>query len=229
MKKATWLTAKKKILQFEAEIKAIDDATGRFSGYGSVFGNVDSYNEIVDRGAFTESLAKHGKPALLWQHRAGEPCGVYVTVMEDERGLFVEGVLNLETQVGREAYALLKQGAIRGLSIGFRSLVEETDKDNGVVHLKKVRLYEVSLVTFPANEEATVTTVRAAPGTLREFENFLRDAGYSGEDAKLIAGFGYKALEARRDGGDVQATLAGINSLVERVRKSIPHAASSRG
>ena len=111
----------------------------------------------------------------------------------------------------------------------FRSLVEETDKDNGVVHLKKVRLYEVSLVTFPANEEATVTTVRSAPGTLREFENFLRDAGYSGEDAKLIAGFGYKALEARRDGGDVQATLAGINSLVERVRKSIPHAASSRG
>jgi HK97 family phage prohead protease len=213
----------KKVLQFEAEIKAADDSSGKFSGYGSVFGVVDSYNDVVDRGAFVESLQKHGMPALLWQHRPAEVCGVYVDVREDERGLVVEGQLNLDTQIGREAYALLKQGALKGLSIGFRSLVEETDRESGIVHLKKVRLYEVSLVTFPANEEAQVGAVKSAPDNIRDFETFLREAGkYSREDAKLIASKGFNALQIHREGGDAALAVAALQSALNQLRKSLP-------
>lgn len=216
------MTVQKKVFQFNAEIKALDDNTGKFSGYGSVFGVKDSYNEAVQKGAFTESLQKHGMPALLWQHRPAEVCGVYLDVREDERGLYVEGQLNLETQVGREAYALLKQGALKGLSIGFSTLEERIDRTTGIRHIEKVRLYEVSLVTFPANEAANVETVKKTPASIREFEEFLRDAGYGQSDAKIIAAHGYKGLEAHREGGDLKAVLVGLEGLAQRIKKALP-------
>src|SRR5258708_4894631 len=108
---------------------------GTFKGYGSVFGTIDSYQEAVDKGAFTETLKKNGLPALLWQHRSDQVIGVYTSAKEDDHGLLIEGQLNMETQQGREAYSLLKQGALNGLSIGFRPLVEEVNKETGVVHI----------------------------------------------------------------------------------------------
>lgn len=215
----------KKHLEFHADIKAIggDEANGEFEGYGSVFGVVDSYNDIVEKGAFEESLQKHGVPKLLLQHSTWMVGGIYLEAREDERGLYVKGKLNLEVQAAREAYALLKQGAISGLSIGFRTLVEEVNRDTGITHIKKVRLYEVSLVTFPANEAATVSAVKSAPDSVRDFEDFLREAGkYSQQDAKLIASKGFNALLKHREGGDAALAQLALEGAMNQLRKLLP-------
>ncbi len=215
---------KHKHLELDAKIKAIGgDNSGEFEGYGSVFGTVDSYRDVVERGAFTESLEKHGMPKLLLQHSSWMVGGIYVEVREDEHGLFVKGQLNLEVQAAREAYALLKQGAISGLSIGYRTLEEEVDRETGVNHLKKVRLYEVSIVTFPANEDATVSAVKSAPGNIRDFEDFLREAGkYSQSEAKLIASKGFNALQRHREGGEAALAQDALQGAIDQLRKFLP-------
>ena len=146
-------------LDLAFEIKSVKD-DGTFTGYGSVFGVVDSYQEIVAPGAFTESLQSR-MPSLLWQHRSGEPIGVWPVVKEDNIGLQVEGKLALKTSRGAEAYELLKMGAISGLSIGFMTREDSYDKLTGIRTLKKVDLWEVSLVTFPANDSARVSQVKS--------------------------------------------------------------------
>ncbi|MBZ9674544.1 HK97 family phage prohead protease [Mesorhizobium sp. ES1-1] len=216
---------KNKHLEFNAEFKAVgDDNSGEFEGYGSVFGVVDSYNEVVDKGAFVDSLAKNGLPKLLLQHSTWMVGGVYLEAREDERGLFVRGKLNLEVQAAREAYSLLKQGALSGLSIGFRTVREETNADTRITHIKEVRLYEVSIVTFPANEAATISAVKSAPDTIRDFENFLREAGkYSQSEAKLIASKGFNALQAHREGGDAALAQLALQGALDQLRKSLPN------
>ncbi len=164
------------------EVKSVKD-DGTFVGYGSVFGNIDSYQEIVVPGAFTESLAAQkaaGRlPALLWQHRSGEPIGIYTDMREDSVGLHVEGKLALKTTRGAEAYELLKMSALSGLSIGFNTREDSYDKVTGIRTLKKVDLWEVSLVTFPANDAARISAVKTIESisTLSEAERYLRDAG----------------------------------------------------
>jgi HK97 family phage prohead protease len=218
------MTLQKKHLEFNAEIKAVGDgSTGEFEGYGSVFGVVDSYNEVVDKGAFLESLKKYGMPKLLLQHSTRSVGGIYTECREDERGLYVKGQLNLEVQAARETYSLLKQGALGGLSIGFQTLAEQIDRESGITHLQKVRLFEVSIVTFPANEAANVTSVKSAPDNIRDFEKFLREAGYNREDAKLIASKGYSAIETRREGGDAALVVTALESALNQLRKSFPH------
>lgn len=161
------------------------DESGVFTGYGSVFDVLDSYKEIVVRGAFNESLAAHKSkgtmPAMLWQHRSGEPMGVYTQMEEDAIGLKVSGQIAMKTQRGAEAYELLKMGAISGLSIGFVPREEAYDKVTGVTTLKRVDLWELSLVTFPANDAARVQGVKSVDGiiTLRDAEDYLREAGIS--------------------------------------------------
>ena len=218
------MNMKTKHLDFDAKIKAVgDDDSGEFEGYGSVFGVLDSYNEVVDKGAFTESLATHGMPKLLLQHSTWMVGGIYTEAREDERGLYVKGKLNLEVQAAREVYALMKQGAISGLSIGFRTIIEESDSETGVVHLKKVRLYEVSIVTFPANEAATVSGVKSAPASVRDFEKFLREGGFSQQDAKLIVAKGYNALESYREGGDLALAITALEGAQNQLRKLLPN------
>jgi uncharacterized protein len=159
------------------QIKGVND-DGTFAGYGSVFNVQDSYQEIVLPGAFAESL-KSRQPAMLWQHRSAEPIGIYTSVKEDSIGLHVEGRLALKTTRGAEAYELLKMGAINGLSIGFVVRDESYDRVTGVNSLKKVDLWEVSPVTFPANDSARITEVKALDTikTLADCESYLREAG----------------------------------------------------
>lgn len=193
---------------FEVKDISLD---GSFAGYGSVFGNVDSYGDIVEKGAFAESLnefrAKGKMPALLWQHDPDQPIGVWTKMAEDERGLYVEGhLLKDDVSRAREAYSLLKAGALSGLSIGYVTKDSEYDRTEDVRRLKALDLWEVSLVTFPANGEAQIQTVKSlcAKGlpTIREFETWLRDAGgFDRAQAKAIASHGFKAIER-----DAQAT-----------------------
>lgn len=173
------------------ELKLVNlDETGTFSGYGSVFDNVDSVGDIIEAGAFTKTLKqfKGGvkKLPILWQHSSAEPIGVYTEMREDESGLFVKGQINLEVQKGKEAYSLLKQGAISGLSIGYYASDYFIDK-KGVRIIKEIKLFEISLVTFPANDLARVSDVKAEDvKTIRDLEKILRDAGYSRNESKQI-------------------------------------------
>ncbi|MEY9375970.1 HK97 family phage prohead protease [Rhizobium leguminosarum] len=220
---------KNKHLEFDANFKAVgDEDSGEFEGYGSVFGVIDSYNEVVDKGAFADSLAKNGLPKLLLQHSTWMVGGIYLEAREDERGLYVKGQLNLKVNAAREAYELLKQGALTGLSIGFRTLEEEINRETGITHLKRVKLYEVSIVTFPANEAATISAVKSAPGNVRDFEDFLREAGkYSQQDAKLIASKGFNALLKHREGGDAALAQHALEGAMNQLRKLLPNAAGN--
>lgn len=196
-------------LDIPFKIKAVSD-DGLFSGYGSVFGVVDSYKEVVAPGAFAESLQGR-MPALLWQHRSGEPIGVYTSVKEDNVGLYVEGKLALKTARGAEAYELLKMGALNGLSIGFITREDSYDKVSGVRTLKKVDLWEVSLVTFPANDASRVSNVKGIEqiNSLSDAEAYLRDAcGLSRREALAIVSR-IKSLHGRSDSdelGSIEAT-----------------------
>ena len=122
---------------------------------------MDAQRDIVLRGAFKESLAGRIRQIhLLWQHKTDEPIGYFTAMFEDARGLYVEGRLLLTVARAREAYALLKAGVVRGLSIGYTPRRYVVDPDTAVRHLMAVDLWEVSLVTFPANDRAEVTVVK---------------------------------------------------------------------
>lgn len=116
---------------------------------------------------------------MLWQHRSGEPIGVYTSMGEDANGLFVKGKIAMKTARGSEAYELMKMGAISGMSIGYVTREDSFDKVTGIRTLKKIDLWEVSLVTFPANESARVSSVKNIESiqSLQDVESYLRDAG----------------------------------------------------
>lgn len=201
-------------LDFDLEIKQIDGEAGTFTGYGSVFGNVDGDKDIVEKGSFKKSIRKM-KPKLLWQHRRDMPIGVFTSVKEDDVGLLLEGRLAMDTQQGREAFELLSMGAISGMSIGGRTTLSTFDVKKNVRIIKEFELFEVSLVTFPANERANVFDVKSA--TVRDFEKFLRDVGcFSQSEAKCIASHGFKAYENQRE-----VDLGGLESSVESLIKSL--------
>ncbi len=154
-------------LDARLQIKSLDE-NGKFAGYASVFDVVDNQRDVVLRGAFRDSIAKRvSEIKLLWQHNQAEPIGVFDVMFEDERGLYVEGRLLLEVARAREAYALLKSGAVNGLSIGYTPVKYRMNPDLGVRELRQVELWEVSLVTFPANDVSRVTVVKgqACEGT----------------------------------------------------------------
>lgn len=199
-----------KIRDFDLSVKAVSD-DGLFSGYGSVFGTVDSYREVVAPGAFSESLAEiksKGRPVpVLWQHRSGEPIGVYTSLVEDAHGLKVEGQLIIDGVArAKEAHALMKAGAVSGLSIGYYVREDSWDEKERVRTLKKVELVEISLVTFPANDDARIDAIKSklAHGslpTMPEFEQILREAGFSKSQSAVIANRGLKHLLDRSESG----------------------------
>ena len=201
-----------KHLTFETEIKS--DAQGVFTGYGSIFGNEDQGNDIMKKGAFTKSLENRpaSKVKMLYQHKTDEPIGIFTDMYEDSKGLYVKGQLAMGTQKGREAYELLKMGALDGMSIGFKADPDKqgyNENKRGVRTLKEVDLMEISLVTFPMNESALIETVKGNAKNIREWEKILREAGgLSRTESKI----GAKALSEslnQRDAEDKQ-TLADL-------------------
>lgn len=192
--------------------------TGEFEGYASTYGNVDKGGDIVKAGCFDESLRKRpaNKVKMLWQHNTDRPIGVWTQFSSDSKGLYARGKLLLNTVDGKNAYEFLTAGAVDGLSIGFRTQDYEYDTENYVRTIIKADLMEVSVVTFPMNEDATVSAVKAADKikTIREFENFLRDSGFSIAEAKRIASAGFKSLGPRDEGG----ALAGLLETLKVVR-----------
>ena len=215
-----------KVRDFALSVKAegvADDGT--FEGYGSVYGVVDSYQEVVAPGAFAESLAelnaKQRRVPVLWQHRSDQPIGVYSEITEDETGLFVKGQLLIDAVAqASEAHALMKAGAVTGLSIGYWVRESSFDEKTGIRTLMKLDLVEVSLVTFPANDDARVEAVKfkLAHGQLpniKEFESLLRDAGFSRRQAKVVAGHGLSELLQREaEGSAVKEAVEAASQAV---------------
>ena len=208
-----------KTLDFQCELKATGD-TGTFEGYGSVFSIEDQGGDIVAPGAFAETLvsakAAGRLPAMLWQHRQAEPIGVYTSMEEDSVGLKVAGKLALKTARGSEAYELMKMGALSGMSIGYRSRDDSYDRVTGVRTLKKLDLYELSLVTLPMNDASRVSAVKTIEelDSLSEIERHLRDVcGMSKSEATAMVSR-VKSVISRSDSGD-RETLAALSAALQ--------------
>jgi HK97 family phage prohead protease len=207
---------------------------GRFHGYGSTFGNVDSDSDIIMPGAFARSLAdaksKGAMPRMLFGHDRNRPIGDYLDMREDDHGLWLEGQLwvdephpNADALTARR---MMKSPGGTGLSIGFYVRGEEIDREAGVRKITDAKLVEVSVVSFPANELAMTTGVKAVDWiqTPRDFEEFLRDAGFSRNAAKAIAAGGWKSKGDSRDEtpGDADdsrdATAKALDDLLRTIR-----------
>jgi len=202
------------------ELKREPDEDGSFEGYASVFDVVDLGMDSVSRGAFAKSLAAR-KPKMLWQHNMGEPIGVWDEVREDERGLFVKGRLLKDVQRGREAMALLKAGAIDGMSIGYRTVEASAEAGGRVRKLMEVELHEISIVTNPMLPIAKVTSIKSEDGLfdIRLMERALRDVcGLSQSEAKALLADGFKGLKAARD-VDASEADAGAKALLLQLRQ----------
>ena len=224
--------SKLKTKQISFDVKAIEE-DGTFSGYCSVFDVEDSYGDVVKPGAYAETIkewaAKGKMPPVLWQHARGDVLGVWTKLVEDEKGLYGEGQLLIkDVAKAREAHALMKHGAIDGLSIGYRVRKWSYNEEDGVLELLDIDLKEISIVTFPANEVSLVDNVKNTLEngdipSLPEFEKFLRDAGgFSKSQATAIAGHGLRSLiqgepEAKQSANDASETLA----ILQRINGNI--------
>lgn len=137
---------------------------GLIKGYASLFDTLDHHNDRIVKGAFERTLRAWrlmGRmPKMLWQHDPKQPLGVWTHLYEDKQGLFAEGRLACGVAKADEAYLLLKQGAIEGLSIGFRLLKSTREKHRRTRLILDLDLVEISLVTFGANPKATVTGIK---------------------------------------------------------------------
>jgi len=150
--------------------------TGFFTGYASTFNTVDSYDDVIEPGAFKETIADAGGALpMLWAHDADEVIGVFRSMREDAKGLKVRGELALAVRRGAEAYALLKSGAIKAPSIGFTIPTGGSRHDGSVRRISRVKLWEISLVLWPANAEAAITAVKnRTPDEWDELQRFRR-------------------------------------------------------
>ena len=139
---------------------------GTFEGYASLFDTEDLGHDVIAPGAFRESLARRGAAGIkmLFQHDPAEPIGVWTSLNEDGRGLYARGRLMPEVARAREVLALMRAGALDGLSIGFRAVQGRRDTRTGVRRLLKVDLWEISVVTFPLLPEARVAHVKSHGG-----------------------------------------------------------------
>lgn len=204
-----------KFLNLPTEFKALGDA-GSFSGYAAVFGNVDLGGDVIERGAFKEfAKNKDGKVTVLWQHGSRDPIGV-ASVDQDEKGLRFDGQLVLEDPTARKALAHMKAGSVNGMSIGFDVLDGGAETMNsGVRKITAAKLWEISPVTWGMNPLAGIDSVKSAAQikNIREYEEFLREAGFPRAAAKALAAGGWTRLDGQRD-VDVEAELRkGIDFL----------------
>lgn len=193
----------KQRLDMPLTIKSVSE-TGEFEGYGSVFGVKDSYGDIVVAGAFQKSLTewkeKGRLPAMLWQHQMSEPIGVYTEMREDEHGLYVKGRLLIDDDpLAKRAHAHAKAGSLGGMSIGFILKDWEYKTDTDAFILKEIELWEVSLVTMPANDEARISEVKSMLSkgetpSPSKVERALRDVGFTRSKAKAFMAKGYDAM-----------------------------------
>lgn len=208
-----------------------------FKGYASTFGNKDFCDDVIEKGAFANSIKKK-MPILLLQHDARDvPIGTITVIKEDEKGLYIEAEMSMDDlRVSGKIAPQMRAGTFNKMSIGYRTVVSEMNDKTGVRTLKEVDLIEISLVTFPANDKASVTGVKSEFGiddvesvkTKGEFEEILKSTGaFSRKACTYLAS---KFQETQSDSGvddskkqqseSAQAGLDGMKNFVEAIKQS---------
>jgi HK97 family phage prohead protease len=216
-----------KTRQFNFEVKGLAD-DGTFEGYASVFGVLDDNGDIVETGAFTATLERHAKegtyPAMLYGHSMAREIGEWLSLKEDERGLYGKGKLWIDGQHpdpdALKAYrGMKKKNGKMGLSIGY--MVPDGgavwDEKSKAMRIKEVELYEVSPVLFPANRHARVEAVKNGEiPEINYLEDVLREAGLSRSKAKAILAKGYSSILPRE--AEDEALVKSLEQLIQVIK-----------
>lgn len=219
-------TTESKIASIPISIKEISE-DGEFEGYGSTFGNEDQGGDVVMAGAFRRTLKEKKLQSikLLRDHDPRKVVGKWLELREDDRGLYCRGKLFADgdnpVALAKETLRLMREGALDAMSIGYRTIKATYDERSSARQLLDVDLWEISVVTFPMNEMATVDAVKADDLTIRDVERILREGGAPAEFAKQVAIHGYdgalKRLGSRREGG------SGGKTIAEMIRETSAH------
>lgn len=223
MTKKTLMMKSADIALKDADV-GIEDDGYRFSGYASVFGGVDSYGDTILAGAYAPAL-EQGLPKMFFNHdKFSIPIGKWLSVEEDDRGLKVVGELTKGNPQAETVAAALRHGTLDGLSVGFYPAEDGlAENDHGGFTISKIdRLLEISVVTFPADRAARIEKAEAL-GSIRDIEEFLRDAGLSTREAKTIVSRTKAIIDAenRRDAeAKVEAeAIAALSRIVTKLQK----------
>lgn len=212
------------------EMKEVDDKTGEFEGYASVFGIRDQGYDIMEHGAFANTIAQRGPAGvkMLWHHDPRDIRGEWLEMREDTRGLYVRGRLIKELSTFADTQVLLRNKLLDGMSIGYRTKKYVIDNEAEARRLQEVDLLEISLVTFPMNQESLISRVKSDNlPDVREFERLLvRDAGFTAKQAKTIISSGYKSVLGERDAAPVPneenaEMVAQLNALTSKIRAKL--------
>lgn len=169
----------------ELDIKSFDDS-GEFTGYAAAYNNVDFAGDVIVHGAFAESLKRKRKAIpVLWNHEQGSVIGKLQSAVEDAAGLYVSGKLNLAVDKAREVYSLMKNGDVSGMSIGYAVRLSEPLQD-GTRKLKKIELFEASIVAVPCNELAQVLDVKNTETEEQEMDKLTAQIQALTEEVKTL-------------------------------------------
>jgi HK97 family phage prohead protease len=207
------------------ELKELTDS-GSFEGLASVYGNVDLGGDIVMPGAFKEfALTKDGQVRILDGHNTRAPIGKG-KLTDTHLGLAIKATLNMAVARAREVHALMKDGIIDGLSIGYDILPGGAKiREDNIREISAIKLWEVSTTAFPMNQAATVSGVKEAlepVRSIREVEDWLRDAvGLSRTQAKLHSSAIWKTVNGPRDAGVDDESAAAIAERMTRFLATI--------
>ena len=212
----------KKNLDFQAVELKFDDEGRKFSGYASVFNGVDSYGDTIQKGAYLKTLASRERPIQMRWNHYGPVIGKWLRIEEDEKGLFVEGELTPNHSVADDAYALLKHGAIDGLSIGYYPKKWAEDSETGTRKLEEIELVEISVVETPADIAAKIGSVKSViqdAANLKDYERILRDAGFSRTDAVMLV-TGIKSVFQSESEAEAEkaAAIAGAKEVFQQFK-----------
>ena len=207
------------------ELKAAG-GKGKFEGYGAVFGNKDLGDDVILEGAFEKiKKTKDGKVRIALYHDLWQLAGK-ADVHMDSTGLYVEGQLNMKVSYVPDAYELMKDGTLDGMSVGFNILpggdtwVE--DDDGSLVRIiSKAELWEVSIVPFGMNPEAKIDNVKGGINDIRAVESFLRKHGFSRSEAVAIAAGGYKSLQREADNGGLSDSAPVTSEMLGDLKQTL--------
>jgi HK97 family phage prohead protease len=216
-------------LKFQDSIGPDQVTNGLFEGYASVFGGIDAMGDTIMKGAFSETIDPENRSApvmMLANHNSSFPIGKWLDLAEDDTGLYCYGELTPGHSVASNVYASMKHGAISGLSIGFRPETAEEIEDGGR-RISKINLVEISVVGFPADNDARISIVKSEIEeikSVRDCELFLRDAGFSRSMAKALLGqlrplYLREAEEERQHKQAQEAAREWLRDLIIKQRK----------
>ena len=208
------------------QLKSVSEK-GEFEGYAAIFNNVDLGGDMIMPGAFSKTMKENVQVPVLWGHSSREVIGLNQDWSEDSKGLHVKGKLILDVQRAVEAHALMKEGAVKGLSIGYDAIIADyrQEKDDFIRVLREIKVWEYSLVPFPMNPDAQLTDVKSA-GEIEEtlhqaIRLSKRFAGQLSAEQKALIEQAIKQLSA------LQAAKAPEAAMLEKAAPDL-HASFDR-